>query len=208
MLKAMLPQACKALSMIAINVCTPSNSVLDPAVPALHARCVQGGPGFESAVPTKDLAWLAAASKHFRVILPDCRGTGRSAPLRPSTLAQVGNVEAQAQYIQHFRADSIVADAEALRKALAADADKDKARWSILGQSFGGFCCVHYLGEYPEGALLCVWLKRLPALRDGCWCGCRRMHNTWTMMDMSSRMHVSLAAACTRCLLHAPSVWR
>jgi pimeloyl-ACP methyl ester carboxylesterase len=38
-----------------------------------------------------------------------------------------------------FRADSIVADAELLRAHLGVD------RWSVLGQSFGGFCALHYL---------------------------------------------------------------
>ena len=55
----------------------------------------QGGPGFESPTPTEGLGWLAAAVKHFRVILLDQRGTGRSTPIRTSTLQAVGGIDAQ-----------------------------------------------------------------------------------------------------------------
>ena len=45
----------------------------------------------------------------------------------------------------HFRADNIVADAELIRRELLGPDEK----WSILGQSFGGFCVVHYLSAAP-----------------------------------------------------------
>jgi pimeloyl-ACP methyl ester carboxylesterase len=51
----------------------------------------------------------------------------------------------QALYLTHFRADSIVRDAEWIRREL------DVERWSVLGQSFGGFCVVTYLSIAPEG---------------------------------------------------------
>ena len=53
--------------------------------------------------------------------------------------------EAQADYLTHFRADSIVRDAEAIRRELGID------RWSVLGQSFGGFTSMTYLSIAPEG---------------------------------------------------------
>jgi pimeloyl-ACP methyl ester carboxylesterase len=43
-----------------------------------------------------------------------------------------------------FRADNIVRDAEAIRQELKID------RWSVLGQSYGGFCVVHYLSTAPQ----------------------------------------------------------
>ena len=49
------------------------------------------------------------------------------------------------------RADSIVADAELIRECLNADIDQHPARWSLLGQSFGGFCAVQYLSVAPQG---------------------------------------------------------
>jgi pimeloyl-ACP methyl ester carboxylesterase len=53
--------------------------------------------------------------------------------------------EAQAEYLTHFRADSIVRDAELIRAELGVE------RWSVLGQSFGGFCVTTYLSIAPEG---------------------------------------------------------
>jgi pimeloyl-ACP methyl ester carboxylesterase len=46
----------------------------------------------------------------------------------------------------HFRADSIVRDAELVRRELLGD-----QTWGLLGQSFGGFASVSYLSFAPEG---------------------------------------------------------
>ena len=62
------------------------------------------------------------------------------------TLAWRGSPQAQADYVAHFRADNIVADAEFIRRELLGP----EGKWSILGQSFGGFCVVHYLSAAPE----------------------------------------------------------
>jgi pimeloyl-ACP methyl ester carboxylesterase len=53
--------------------------------------------------------------------------------------------EAQARYLTHFRADSIVRDAELIRHDLGVE------RWSLLGQSFGGFTSMTYLSIAPDG---------------------------------------------------------
>jgi pimeloyl-ACP methyl ester carboxylesterase len=105
---------------------------------------LQGGPGFEASRPTASPhgpAWLARALQDYRVLMLDQRGTGRSAPVGtpPGTPAE------QAEYLAHFRADSIVRDAEHVRQALGVD------RWSVLGQSFGGLCVTTYLSFAPEG---------------------------------------------------------
>lgn len=49
------------------------------------------------------------------------------------------------------RADSIVADAELVRECLRVGTDPQSSRWSLLGQSFGGFCAVQYLSVAPQG---------------------------------------------------------
>ena len=104
---------------------------------------LQGGPGFEAARPTAPTSgWQKRALADYRVLLLDQRGTGRSTP--------VGDIpgdtpEAQAAYLTNFRADSIVRDAELIRQELGVD------RWSVLGQSFGGFCTMVYLSIAPEG---------------------------------------------------------
>jgi len=106
---------------------------------------LQGGPGHEASRPTRHPfapAWLERALQDYRVLMLDQRGTGRSTPV--GDLAGLTATE-QAEYLVHFRADSIVADAEMLRRALGVD------RWSILGQSFGGFCALAYLSQAPGG---------------------------------------------------------
>jgi pimeloyl-ACP methyl ester carboxylesterase len=106
---------------------------------------LQGGPGFEAARPTRHPSsplWLERALQDFRVLMLDQRGTGRSTPV--GTLPGLTPGE-QAEYLKHFRADSIVRDAEAIRAELGVE------RWSVLGQSFGGFCVMAYLSLAPEG---------------------------------------------------------
>lgn len=106
---------------------------------------LQGGPGFEAPRPTSPPSgWQKRALIDYRLLLIDQRGTGRSTP--------VGEIpgdtpEAQAAYMTHFRADGIVRDAELIRQELGVD------RWSVLGQSFGGFCVMTYLSIAPDGLL-------------------------------------------------------
>src|SRR5690606_5392861 len=64
-------------------------------------------------------------------------------PVHAQTLAGL-TAQQQADYLCHFRADNIVRDAEAIRDALGL------RQWSLLGQSFGGFCALHYLSFYPD----------------------------------------------------------
>jgi len=45
-----------------------------------------------------------------------------------------------------------VRDCEAIRKLLLGSREKEEDRkWSLLGQSFGGFISLSYLSFYPEG---------------------------------------------------------
>lgn len=105
---------------------------------------LQGGPGFEATRPTSPpTGWMKRALLDYRVLLLDQRGTGRSTPVGPEIPGRTP--ESQAQYLTHFRADSIVRDAEAIRTELGVE------RWSVLGQSFGGFTSMTYLSIAPEG---------------------------------------------------------
>jgi len=108
---------------------------------------LQGGPGFPGPRPLTNTGWVKRALDDYRVLLLDSRGNGRSSVVLPQTLARRGNARAQADYLMHFRADSIVSDAESIRRQLAGENEK----WSVLGQSYGGFCAVHYLSAHPEG---------------------------------------------------------
>jgi pimeloyl-ACP methyl ester carboxylesterase len=127
---------------------------------------MQGGPGFGAPRPVGPGGggWIGRAVRDFRVLLLDQRGTGRSTPANRQTLPARGDAAQQAEYLAHFRGDSIVRDAELIRRQLTGD---DK--WTLLGQSFGGFCAVSYLSLAPEGlrrALICGGLPSLDAHAD------------------------------------------
>ncbi|MEU4482180.1 alpha/beta fold hydrolase [Micromonospora sp. NPDC023966] len=108
---------------------------------------LQGGPGGRSPRPVGRDGWLDRALDEYRVLLLDQRGTGRSTPADRHTLPLRGDAAAQARYLAHFRADSIVRDCELIRRELLGEA----GRWSVLGQSYGGFCALTYLSYAPEG---------------------------------------------------------
>lgn len=106
---------------------------------------LQGGPGGRGNRLTSLGGWSKAAAKYFRILMLDQRGTGLSSPIDRNTLPLRGTAEAQAAYLAHFRADSIVADAEVIRASLGS------GPWSIYGQSYGGFCALTYLSFAPAG---------------------------------------------------------
>lgn len=105
----------------------------------------QGGPGFGAARPVENSGWIKRALKEYRVLLLDQRGTGLSTPVNHLSLSHLNSTE-QAQYLSHFRADNIIRDAEAIRAQLSPE-----LKWSILGQSFGGFCVLKYVNDAPQG---------------------------------------------------------
>ncbi len=106
---------------------------------------LQGGPGGRGNRFPALGGWSKAAARDFRILMLDQRGTGLSSPADRNTLPLRGSARDQAHYLGHFRADSIVADAEAIRRTLGA------APWTIYGQSYGGFCALSYLSFAPEG---------------------------------------------------------
>jgi pimeloyl-ACP methyl ester carboxylesterase len=123
----------------------------------------QGGPGFGSPRPDSNSGWLKRVLKDYRVLLLDQRGTGRSTPVMPQTLVKRGTAQEQAAYMRHFRADSTIRDAELIRAQLSPDRP-----WSVLGQSYGGFCVVHYLSAAPEGLAEALITGGLPPLTRHC----------------------------------------
>ncbi|MGW4063522.1 alpha/beta fold hydrolase [Amycolatopsis sp. NPDC004747] len=106
---------------------------------------LQGGPGAPCPAPEAAGGWLTTALEGHRVLLLDQRGGGRSTPVTERTAANRSPAELAA-YLRHFRADSVVADAEILRGKLAGGRP-----WSILGQSYGGFIALTYLSLAPGG---------------------------------------------------------
>ncbi|MFD1656762.1 alpha/beta fold hydrolase [Streptomyces caeni] len=120
---------------------------------------LQGGPGFGANRFIGRQAWLGRALKEFRVLLPDQRGTGASTPANRQTLPLRGGPREQADYLTHFRADAIVRDCEVIRPQVTGGAP-----WTVLGQSFGGFCTVNYLSTAPEGLRAALITGGLPSL--------------------------------------------
>lgn len=119
----------------------------------------QGGPGSAGPRMAPIGSWLDVALKYFRVVLIDERGTGNSYPLDATLVTEVGNAQAQAAFLSCFRQDSIVRDAEILRRELQGDQP-----WAVLGQSFGGFVVTSYLSQRPEGLSAAYITAGLPSL--------------------------------------------
>lgn len=125
----------------------------DADAPAL--LFLQGGPG--SPAPRERFAWIAEALRRgYRVVLLDQRGTGRSTRVDAATPELI-----TAETLAQLRAPEIVKDAEAIREALGIE------RWDVLGQSFGGFCLLHYLAAAPERVGVAVFTGGLASISEG-----------------------------------------
>jgi len=120
---------------------------------------LQGGPGGKSPRPGAGPVWLTEALKTHRVILLDQRGTGRSSRIEASRMGAFAPTERLAETLCLYRADSIVRDAEHLRKTVFGG-----TKWETLGQSYGGFLTMTYLSVAPEGLSACYVAGGLPGL--------------------------------------------
>ncbi|KAL9096376.1 MAG: hypothetical protein Q9165_001373 [Trypethelium subeluteriae] len=128
---------------------------------------LQGGPGFECR-PPQNYSWTNyVLDKGYQLLLLDQRGTGLSTPISASSLGLRGDDSVQATYLKSFRADNIVRDCEAIRQALTADYPEQKRKWSVMGQSFGGFCITTYLSFFPEGLREAFLFGGLPPVGHG-----------------------------------------
>lgn len=120
---------------------------------------LQGGPGNEAPrafrCPTQP-SWLDVALERYRVVMLDQRGTGKSTPIGDEQLSM--GADWLVDRLQYMRADSIVEDAEAMRKHLGAK------KWTTLGQSFGGFTTLAYLTKHPESLEQCFFTGGLSAV--------------------------------------------
>lgn len=135
---------------------------------------LQGGPGSEAPRPSLPGTppWLPRVLAEYQVVMLDQRGTGRSTPVSSRVVQSDGVVRAeltgdlagssaaaQAAYLTHFRADEIVNDCELVRAALGVD------RWTVLGQSFGGFTTLHYLSTHAASLAGAIITGGLSAVR-------------------------------------------
>ena len=152
------PEDGRRIDVFAREVVDPARS--GEALPML--LFLQGGPGGKSPRPSRGgdgPAWLTDALRTHRVILLDQRGTGRSSRIEASRIDRLGPPDRIADTLCLYRADSIVRDAEHLRKTVFGG-----ARWETLGQSYGGFITATYLSFAPEGLSACYVTGGLPGL--------------------------------------------
>ncbi|KAJ7647772.1 hypothetical protein FB45DRAFT_1019984 [Roridomyces roridus] len=101
---------------------------------------LNGGPGLEVDM---DLSSTFAGELHergYQTLWLDPRGTGLSTTLSVETLpSRLKTDQDKANYLKHFRADSIVKDCEEIRKVLIGDKPNPEDRkWTVLGASFVG----------------------------------------------------------------------
>ncbi|EIM83989.1 alpha/beta-hydrolase [Stereum hirsutum FP-91666 SS1] len=112
---------------------------------------LQGGPGFELGLQGSSGFAGEIHSEGYQTLWLDQRGTGLSTAISADMLASKSDDE-KAAYLKHFRADSIVKDCELIRQTLLGHKEKPEDRkWTIMGQSFGGFCAINYLSFYSDG---------------------------------------------------------
>ncbi|PAU67130.1 alpha/beta fold hydrolase [Bifidobacterium criceti] len=106
---------------------------------------LQGGPGGAGPRPLDPASdgWIGEAIRHFRVVLPDQRGTGRSSHIDSNVIGTMDGATGAA-YLKRFLADSIIRDFEHLRRTEFAG-----SLWTTLGQSYGGFLTLTYLSFFP-----------------------------------------------------------
>ena len=163
-----IPGAPESIKLFYRTVCAPDR--INDDLPLLVF--LQGGPGGEGPRPLSPSSdgWIEEAVKHFRVILPDQRGTGRSSYVNGDTITELGlraglagadPARAQADFLKRHLASSIVRDFEYLR--LVAFGGKP---WVTLGQSYGGFLTLTYLSLFPEGvaaSFTCGGIPHVPA---------------------------------------------
>ena len=119
----------------------------------------QGGPGYESPRPLTNSGWIQRASEDYTILLLDQRGTGLSTPVDSNSIGEISDRKL-ADYLTFFRADNIIRDAEYIRKNLIGD-----NKWSVLGQSFGGFCAMHYVSFFPDSLQKVFITGGLPPLK-------------------------------------------
>ncbi|MCK2218800.1 alpha/beta hydrolase [Actinomadura sp. ATCC 31491] len=169
----------------------------DPARAREDLPCLvylQGGPGGKGPRPLTAEGWLGEALKTHRVILMDQRGTGRSTRIDGRRMSAFATAEEGARFLACFRADSIVADHEHVRRTFFGG-----RRWSTLGQSYGGFLTLTYLSAAPEGLSACHVTGGLPGLEPSAAEVYRR---TYPRVEAKNRefyrrypQHVTTAAA-------------
>lgn len=142
-----------------------------PSKPKLIAF-IQGGPGFPCSPPASNLSYINEfISRGYQMVFMDQRGTGLSTPLNSRSLSKLvpkndmsedEHTKALLDYVLNFTGASIVEDMDFIRKELIGN-----NKWSIVGQSFGGFCSFIYLSKYPGSIKESLITGGIPPVNHG-----------------------------------------
>lgn len=115
-----------------------------------------GGPGAENP-PNRNPAMNQWLLDHgYSILYLDYRGCGESSPIYAHHLLhnlKIKDDRKVADYLTHFCQDNIVRDLEAIRQTLSKErvtAGGYPVKWTILGQSYGGYISLTYLSMFPE----------------------------------------------------------
>ena len=133
------------------NPRAPGQSDLEAETQKPYVVYLEGGPGFGNREPQDHPITRFFLGKGYQVLLLDHRGVGLSTPVSADMLSSLGGADAQVEHLKAMRQDNTVRDCEAVRKCLTEGWSEDKAKWSIFGQSYGGFVSLSYLSLHPEG---------------------------------------------------------
>ncbi|KAK1832065.1 Alpha/Beta hydrolase protein [Podospora conica] len=115
-----------------------------------------GGPG--DANPWSKIPPLlrVALEDGYHVLFVDYRGTGKDSIVTP---------DKDAEFISMFRQDNIVRDLEAIRLCL--EKDEPGLKFTLLGQSFGGWVITTYLSFLPSSIKTAAIHAGLPPIGCG-----------------------------------------
>ncbi|KAK1774671.1 hypothetical protein QBC45DRAFT_384958 [Copromyces sp. CBS 386.78] len=132
-----------------------SSSPISPQKPFILYLC--GGPGDGNPSDRVPELNKFCIERGYQVLYVHYRGTGQSPLFFDSTAeAKVLNMSDQdkANYLAKFRQDNIVRDLEAIRlclnKELSLATKEKEIKWTLIGQSFGGWVATTYLSFLPS----------------------------------------------------------
>lgn len=142
----------KLFARLATRRESPLVAPSEPPAPKPYIVYLQGGPGFGCSPPSAAPMTGYLLNRGYQVLCLDHRGVGLSTPVSLAMLQKVSaDADGQADYLRLMRQDNTVRDLEAVRQCLHEGLSGEKAKWSIIGQSYGGFVSLSYLSMHPEG---------------------------------------------------------
>lgn len=136
-------------------------SMLPPYNPYSIAVYLCGGPGDGNPAFANPHLNRTLLENNHAVLYVDYRGTGQSSPITAASMSRTAAeapAQSAAQYLSLFRQDYIVADLEAIRLCLNAP------KFSLVGQSFGGWIAMTYLSFLPNSLATVFLAGGLPPI--------------------------------------------